>query len=89
MDALLMLAVGVVLPHLSLSETAIEVMALAFILSAYGFMLALAVGALVGIRGLTPKPWGICTLFFAAHLLGAAGAFVGAGVLLYGALMAL
>lgn len=87
--ATLMLVVSLILPRLSLTAAGSAVAAGALIVSAYGFVLALAVGALGGVRGLTAKPWGLNTLFFAAHVVGVVGAFVAAALLAWGAFGAL
>ncbi len=89
MDALLMLVVALALPYLALSRAAARVLTWALVLSAYGFVFALGLGALAGVRGLSPRPWGRDTVFFAGHVLGATGALVAAALLLYGAAMAL
>ena len=57
--------------------------------SAYGFVFALGVGALVGVRGLYPRPLGMNTLFFAGHMVGVTGALIAAALLLHGAATAL
>jgi uncharacterized membrane protein len=88
-DGLLMLVFGLILPHIPLGETAGRVMAWALISSGYGFSFALAVGAWAKIRGLTPRPWGINTAFFAGHFIGASGAFVGISIFIYGTFSAL
>jgi hypothetical protein len=85
MDAILMLAVAPVLPHLALSPAAARVTVWALILSAYGFVFALGVGAWAGVRGLAPRPVGVNTVFFAGHVVGVTGVLVAAALLLYGA----
>jgi len=83
MNGLLLLVVALVSPHLELGHTSLALAAWALVVSAYGFVFALGVGAWVGERGLNPIPLGVNTLFFVGHALGATGAIVGVGVVLY------
>lgn len=83
-DGLVMLVVGLLVPHLALPEFSIRGLAWAFVSSGYGFVFALAVGAWTGHRGLTPKPYGMNTLFFLGHVVGAVGSFAGMGMVFWG-----
>jgi hypothetical protein len=86
MDGLLMLVVGITVPHLLLDGWAVWVLVWSLIAAGYGFVTAFSLGALKGIRGLTVKPYGLNTLLFAAHLIGAAGSLVGVTIMIYGSL---
>jgi hypothetical protein len=44
-------------------------------------------GAWKGIRGLTAKPFGLNTLLFGAHLIGAFGSLTGIAIVIYGSLV--
>lgn len=83
-DGLLLLVAGLAVPHLDLNAQAIRVLAVAFILSGYGFIFAFIIGAWKGIRGLTPKPFGLNTILFIGHFVGATGSFIGIAILTYG-----
>jgi hypothetical protein len=86
MDGLLMLIVGITVPHLFLDGCAVWVLVWSLIAAGYGFVAAFSLGALKGIRGLTVKPYGLNTVLFAAHLIGAAGSLVGVMIMTYGSL---
>ena len=86
MDGLLMLIVGITVPHLFLDGCAVWVLVWSLIAAGYGFVTAFSLGALKGIRGLTVKPYGLNTVLFAAHLIGAAGSLVGVMIMTYGSL---
>jgi hypothetical protein len=59
------------------------------IISGYGFALALTIGAWKGHRGLTPKPYGVNTILFGGHIVGALGSLIGVVILIYGFFRAL
>lgn len=82
----LLLIVALICPSLYLGQTAVAMTAAALVVSAYGFVFALGVGAWAGVRGLSPVPVGINTLFFLGHAVGASGAIAGMGFVLYGLL---
>lgn len=84
---MMMLVVGLLLPAVSLPGELITVLAWSLVISGYSFIWALAGGAWAGYRGLTPGPFGVNTLFFIGHLLGAAGSLAGVGLLIAGALL--
>lgn len=56
------------------------------VLAGWSFAFALIGGAVTGIRGLTPRPWGLGTVLFAGHLLGAVGSTLGVALLAWGLL---
>jgi uncharacterized membrane protein len=85
-DGLLLLVVALVSHQAAVSGALMAVAAWALVVSAYGFVFALIVGAWAGERGLNPIPWGLNSLFFVGHAVGATGALVGMGLVLYGLL---
>ena len=89
MDGLMMIIVGLVVPSLPLGELASGVLVWGLVISAYGFVLALTIGAWKGYRGLTPEPYGINTILYGGHIIGALGSLVGVVVLIYGLFRAL
>jgi hypothetical protein len=88
MDGLLMLVMGLTIPYLLLGRLAIWVLVLSLVAAGYGFLLAFTVGAWKGIRGLTARPFGLNTILFGAHVLGAFGSLVGIGIAIFGYLKA-
>ena len=84
MDGLLVIIVGLVVPSLSLGELASGILVWGLVISAYGFVLALTIGAWKGYRGLTPEPYGINTILYGGHIIGALGSLVGVVMLIYG-----
>lgn len=85
-DGLLLLVAGVLLPTLALDAAGRAALAWSLAASGGAFVVALAGGAWAGRRGLTPRPWGVETLFFLAHGAGAAGSLVGVALLVAGLL---
>jgi len=83
-DGLMMLVAGLTVPHLNLSSMTIWALVVALILSGYGFVFAFIIGAWKGIRGLTPRPFGLNTILFVGHFIGATGSFIGIAILIYG-----
>ena len=51
------------------------------VVSGWSFGFAMIGGGITGLRGLTPEPWGLNTVIFAAHALGALGSTLGIGLL--------
>lgn len=88
-DGIFMLVVGLATPHLILSGQALWILVWSIILAGYGFVYAFIIGALKGIRGLTPRPYGLNTGLFAGHIIGASGSLVGLAILIYGFLKAM
>ena len=84
MEGLMMIIVGLVVPALPLGESASGIVVWALVISAYGFVPALTIGAWKGYRGLTPEPYGINTILYGSHIIGASGSLVGVVVLIYG-----
>ena len=89
MDGLMMLIIGLIIPHLILDELAVWVLTWALVISGYGFVVAFTIGARKGIRGLTPKPYGLNTILFVTHIIGALGSLVGISITIYGTLRAI
>jgi hypothetical protein len=83
-DGLLLLVVALTVPHLRIGPALTALVAWSLVASAYGFVFALIGGAWAGERGLNPIPLGINSLFFVGHAVGATGATVGMGLVLYG-----
>lgn len=84
MDGLFMLVVGLAIPYLILDGLSIWVLVWSLVASGYGFVVAFTIGAWKGIRGLTAEPFGLNTLLFGAHVIGALGSLVGIVILIYG-----
>ena len=89
MDGLMMLIIGLIIPHLILGELAVWVLVLSLVASGYGFVVAFTIGALKGHRGLTAKPFGLNTFLFGAHIIGALGSLIGITIIIYGSLKAI
>lgn len=89
MDGLLMLVVGLTIPHVSLDKQAIWILVWSLVAAGYGFLVAFTVGAWKGIRGLTMRPFGLNTILFAAHVIGALGSLVGIAIAIFGYLKAI
>lgn len=86
MDGLMMLIVGITVPHLFLDDWAVWVLVWSLIAAGYGFVAAFTLGAWKGLRGLTVKPYGVNTFLFAAHSVGAVGSLAGVMIMVYGCL---
>jgi hypothetical protein len=84
-QGMLIMLAGLVVPRLTLGEAAVRTLTFAVIGSGYGFVAAFLGGAWTGCRGLTPRPYGLNTLLFAAHLVGILGALAGLILMTYGA----
>ena len=89
MDGLLMLVVGLTIPHLSLDKLAIWILVWSLVAAGYGFLVAFTVGAWKGTRGLTMRPFGLNTILFAAHVIGALGSLAGITIAIFGYLKAI
>ena len=89
MEGLMMLIIGLIIPYLILDRLAIWVLVSSLVASGYGFVVAFTLGAWKGIRGLTAKPFGLNTLLFGAHLIGALGSLTGIAIVIYGSLEAI
>jgi hypothetical protein len=84
MDGILLIALGLLLHSIPIPESASRPAVWALVSSGFGFVWAMVTGAWKGIRGLTPKPYGLNTLLFAGHVVGAAGSLVGMALIIYG-----
>lgn len=81
---LIMIAAGLMGSYMTLSASMRAFMVWSFIVSGYAFIIALAGGAVTGLRALVPKPVGFNTILFLGHLIGATGAVVGVCLIIYG-----
>lgn len=84
MDGIFMLVVGLALPHCTLGGYTALMVAWSMTFAGYGFIGAFILGALKGIRGLTAKPYGLNTVIFIGHLVGASGSLAGIVILIAG-----
>jgi hypothetical protein len=85
MGGIMLLAVALVVPHLVLSNVLVYLLVGAFVVSAYGFVVALPLGAWKGHRGLKSEPPGVNSIVYAGNLAGAYGSLLGTLILIYGA----
>jgi hypothetical protein len=83
-DGMMMILVGLIIPHLNLGEMFQWILLITLILSGYGFVFAFTIGAWKGIRGLAPKPFGLNTILFVGHFIGATGSSIGIAIVIYG-----
>ena len=83
--AILLLVLSVSFASLNVVENLKWVIAILFIISGYGFMVALLIGPVVGHRGLSLKGPMPAKLVYMGNLLGAITSLVGALVFLYAA----
>ena len=86
MDGLLMVMAGITVPHLLLDGYAVWVLVGSLVAAGYGFVAAFTLGPLKGVRGLTVKPYGLNTLLYGAHTIGAVGSLLGVMIMIYGSL---
>lgn len=84
-----LLATAAVLPSLVLGRRPASVLVWSLLGAAYGFMTALLVAAVSGVRGLQPTGPAANWVAFAANTFGALGGLVGAALTLLGARAAL
>ncbi len=89
MDGMMMIIVGLTIPYLILDGLSVWVLVWSLVASGYGFVVAFTIGAWKGLRGLTAKPFGLNTLLFAAHIVGALGSLIGIVIVIYGSLKAI
>ena len=87
--ATLMLAVAALLPLLAVAAQVKWIIALALIVSAYGFCVSTPLAALTGQRGLSSGGVGLGKLVYLGNLVGAWGSVVAAAALLYAAFVSL
>jgi len=88
-EGMFIVVVGLEIPHLALGGLAVRVLVWAVAISGYGFAWAFIGGAWKGYRGLTPKPYGLNTILFLGHFVGAAGSISGIAMVVYGCFMAI
>jgi len=89
LGAALMIALAAVVSSLQVPLLVKQALVVAFIVSGYGFALALTVGPLVGARGLTAKGPFSAKAVYAGNIVGVVGSLVGSFVLLYAAFVSL
>jgi len=83
-EGMFIVIVGLSIPHLALGGLAVRVLAWIITISGYGFTWAFIGGAWKGYRGLTPKPYGLNTILFLGHFIGAGGSLIGMAMIIYG-----
>jgi hypothetical protein len=88
-EGMFIIIVGLVIPHLTLGGLAVRVLVWTIASSGYGFAWAFIGGAWKGYRGLTPKPYGLNTILFLGHFIGAGGSLIGIAMVIYGSFMAI
>lgn len=89
LGATLMFAVAAVLPSLAVPAWGAWLIALALIVSSYGFCVSTPLAALTGERGLSSGGAGWGRLVYAGNMLGAWSSIVAAVALLFGAFVSL
>ena len=89
LGSVLMVALAAVLSLLRVSLLVKQALAVAFVVSGYGFAFALIVGPLVGARGLSSKGSISAKAVYAGNIVGAGGSLVGSFVLFYSAFVSL
>lgn len=89
LGAALMIALAAIISSLQVSLLVKQALAVAFIVSGYGFAFALTAGPLVGARGLTFKGSISAKAVYAGNIIGAGGSLIGAFILLYAAFVSL
>jgi len=89
MEGMFIIVVGLVIQHLVLGGLAVRVLVWTIASSGYGFAWAFVGGAWKGYRGLTPKPYGLNTILFLGHFIGAGGSLIGIAMVIYGSFKAL
>ena len=83
-EGLFIIVVGLVISHLSLGDLAVRGLVWTMVASGYGFAYAFTIGAWKKSRGLTPKPYGLNTILFLGHFVGATGSLIGITIVIYG-----
>jgi hypothetical protein len=87
--ATLMLAVAAALPLMAIPTTLAKVIAVAFIVSAYGFCISTPLAALTGERGLSSGGAGLGRLVYLGNWVGAVASIVGSAALVIAAFLSL
>ena len=85
MGAILLLVISVSFAGLNVAINLKWVISILFIISGYGFMVALLLGPVVGHRGLSSRGPLVAKLVYSGNLLGAITSLFGTVVLLYAA----
>lgn len=88
LGGVMLFAVAAVLPLTGLSALWAAILATAFIVSTYGFIIALPYGAYVGERGLE-NVVGKGRIVYVGNIIGAGGSLIGGILLVVGSFMAL
>jgi len=83
-EGMFIVIVGLGMPHLALGDLAVRVLVWTIAGSGCGFAWASIGGAWKGYRGLTPKPYGLNTILFLGHFIGAGGSLIGIAMVIYG-----
>lgn len=83
--AILMLVIAIAFASLDVSAGLKWAISLLFIVSAYGFMLALLLGPVTGYRGLSSRGPMLAKLVYSGNMLGALTSLLGTLALLYAA----
>lgn len=89
LGAALMVALAAALSLLQVSLIVKQALAVAFVISGYGFAFALTVGPLVGARGLSSQGSISAKAVYAGNIVGAGGSLLGSFVFLYAAFVSL
>jgi hypothetical protein len=87
--ATLMLAVAALLPSMTVPAVLAWIIAIALIVSAYGFGISTPLAALTGERGLSPGGAGLGRLVYFGNWVGAAASAIGAAALVVAAFLSL
>ncbi len=85
--AILMFAVAALLPSLAVPAPVIWVIAVALIVSAYGFCVSTPLAAVTGQRGLSSDGAGLGKLVYLGNMVGAFASIIGATALLVAAVL--
>jgi hypothetical protein len=88
-EGMFIVTIGLIIPHLSLSGQAVRILVWIIAISGYGFVFAFVGGAWTGYRGLTPEQYGLNTILFLGHFIGAGGSLVGIAMVIYGSFKAI
>ena len=88
LNGLLVLAVAAVFRRLHLSEGQKRLVVWSLVLMAYGNLVASVVGAVFGVRGLEPTTPAVNLLVYGLFMVAVVAAFVGLGLVVYGAIPA-
>jgi hypothetical protein len=87
--ATLMFAIAALLPSFAVSEPVAWAIAVAFIVSAYGFCVSTPLAAITGQRGLSSDDIGLGKAVYLGNLIGAGASIIGTALLLSAAFVSL